>query len=135
MTEKLILVRVQYMPRSLEQGILYYSEEFEVAGHLCPCGCGNKVITPIGPTEWSFTETENGATLYPSIGNWELPCRTHYWIEDGQILLSGQWSHKQIAAGRRREEQNRKAHYKALQTGRQKKSDLQRFVDWIFRRN
>ena len=44
------LERVQYMPKQLSPGILYVSEKYSVAGHLCACGCGNKVITPLGPT-------------------------------------------------------------------------------------
>jgi hypothetical protein len=50
------LERVQYMPKELSPGILYVSEKYAVAGHLCACGCGNKVIVPLGPTEWSFSE-------------------------------------------------------------------------------
>jgi Family of unknown function (DUF6527) len=50
------LERVQYIPKQLSPGILYVSEKYSVAGHLCACGCGNKVITPLGPAEWSFTE-------------------------------------------------------------------------------
>jgi uncharacterized protein DUF6527 len=43
------LERVKYLPRELAPVILYVSEEFGVAGHLCACGCGNKVVTPLGP--------------------------------------------------------------------------------------
>jgi Family of unknown function (DUF6527) len=48
------LERVKYMPRELSSGILYISDEYAVAGHLCACGCGNKVITPLGTAEWAF---------------------------------------------------------------------------------
>jgi len=82
------LQRVHYMPKELEPGILYVSEEFDVAGHICACGCGNEVMTPLGPTEWSFAESSDGPSLTPSIGNWQLPCKSHYWISGGKI----EWS-------------------------------------------
>lgn len=76
--EKIKLLKVKYLPKDLEQEILYVSEEFGIAGHLCPCGCKNKIMTPLDPSEWSFKERNNKPTLYPSIGNWQLPCRSHY---------------------------------------------------------
>jgi Family of unknown function (DUF6527) len=108
------LQRVQYMPRELSPGILYVSEEYAVAGHLCVCGCGSKVITPLGTAEWTFSERNGRPTLRPSIGNWQLPCRSHYLITDGRIQWSGQWSDAQVAAGRRAEEQRRQTYYASL---------------------
>ena len=60
------------MPQDLRPGVLYVSEEFGAAAHLCACGCGEKVSTPLGPTEWSLEETGGGPTLRPSVGNWQL---------------------------------------------------------------
>jgi hypothetical protein len=102
---------VKFVPRSLSQGTLYVSEEYAVAVHLCACGCGNKVTTPLGPTEWHFSQRHGLPTLRPSVGNWQLPCRSHYWIAEGQIHWSGQWSEAQIAAGRHAEAQRRQAYY------------------------
>jgi len=82
---RLGLQRVHYMPEQLEPGILYVSDEFDVAIHLCACGCGNKVVTPLGPTGWTFTDAPRGPSLSPSIGNYQIPCRTHYWINDGDV--------------------------------------------------
>jgi hypothetical protein len=62
------------------------------AGHLCACGCGNKVVTPLDPAEWSFRDRSGLPTLFPSIGNWQLPCRSHYLITDGRIDLAPQLS-------------------------------------------
>ena len=70
------LERVKYLPRELLPGTLYVSKEFAVAGHLCACGCGSKVITPLGPAEWTFSERKGRPTLRPSVGNWQLPCRS-----------------------------------------------------------
>ncbi len=111
------LRHVRYLPRELELGILYVSAEYAVAGHLCACGCGNKVITPLGPAEWTFSERNEHPTLSPSIGNWQLPCRSHYIISGGQILWSFQWSETQIAAGRRDEDLRRQAYYSSLERG------------------
>lgn len=105
------LQRVKYIPRELSSGILYVSEEYAVAGHLCACGCGTKVIIPLGPAEWVFSEHDGRPTLSPSIGNWQLPCRSHYLITDGRIRWAGQWSDAQVATGRRAEEQRRQAYY------------------------
>ena len=111
------LQHVKYMPKELTQGILHVSMEYAIAGHLCACGCGAKVITPLGPVEWTYAEKNGRPTLYPSIGNWQLPCRSHYFITDGRIHFAGQWSEAQIVAGRHAEEQRRQAYYRAPKRG------------------
>ncbi len=108
------LEQVRTMPARLEPGVLYVSEEFETAAHLCACGCRSKVRTPLGPTEWRFTHYAEGPSLQPSIGNWQLPCKSHYWIDRGEIKWSTKWSHEQIAAGRAAEERRREHHYAVL---------------------
>lgn len=107
------LVRVQYMPKNLEPAVLYVSEEFGTAAHLCACGCGRKIRTPLGPTEWSVTETDEGPSLTPSIGNWQQPCRSHYWIARGQVRWAGAWSEERIEAGRREEVARREEQFRA----------------------
>jgi len=77
MMSRISLRRVHYMPRDFETGILYVSEEYGVAGHLCPCGCGSKIITPLGATDWTLTEINGRASLKPSVGNWQIPCKSH----------------------------------------------------------
>jgi hypothetical protein len=108
------LERVQYIPRELEPGVLYVSEEFNTAAHLCACGCGAKVRTPLGPTEWNVQQDAAGPTLWPSVGNWQHACRSHYVIECGEILWCDTWSAEEVAAGRAAEEANRRAYYDAL---------------------
>lgn len=114
MTKTFELRKVQYMPTKLEPGILYIAEEFGAAAHLCACGCGAIVRTPLDPTEWSLTETEDGPSLYPSIGNWQEPCQSHYWIERGRVKWAAKWTSGQIEAGRRREQERRVEYYEAL---------------------
>lgn len=111
---KFELQRVRYMPKELKSGILYVSEEFEIAIHLCACGCGLKVKTPLGPTEWSVTETENGPSLWPSVGNWQQPCQSHYWIDSGRIRWARKWTPAEIEVGRQHEEERRREYYGAL---------------------
>lgn len=97
------LKHVVHMPNDLQPGTLYVSLEFQTAQHLCACGCGSKVRTPLGPAEWQLEETVRGPTLRPSIGNWQRPCRSHYWIWQGNVEWSGNWSDLQVAAGRARD--------------------------------
>ncbi len=105
------LRRVQYVPKEIEPGVLYVAEEFGAAVHLCACGCGLKVSTPLRPTKWSLEEEMDGPTLTPSVGNWQFPCRSHYWIRGGRIVWAEAWTDERIAAGRRAQEERQRAYY------------------------
>ena len=107
------LQKVRYIPAQLQAGVLYVSKEFSIAVHLCACGCGSKIRTPLGPTEWSVRKTRRGPTLNPSIGNWQEACRSHYWIRDGEIRWADRWSPEQISASRQDEDRRRAAYYAA----------------------
>ena len=115
------------MPAQLHPGVLYVSEEFETAAHLCAFSCGSKIRTPLGPTEWTFTDDQRGPSLAPSVGNWQRPCQSHYWITHGDVEWSTQWSPAQIAAGRQREERRRHDYYKNLSS----RSWLSALWNWI----
>lgn len=121
--------RVHYMPKELKPGVLYVSEEFDIAMHLCACGCGSKVKTPLGPTEWSVEETKSGPSLRPSVGNWQQACQSHYWINRGEVLRAEKCTAEEIAAGRRHEEERRSAYYDALD--RKRGGVLQRLWHWL----
>jgi len=131
--EKIKLLKVEYLPKDLKQGILYVSEEFGIAGHLCPCGCKNKIMTPLDPSEWSFKEINYTPTLYPSIGNWQLPCRSHYLITHGNIEWSYDWSEDEIIVGREAEARKRKEYYDDLEAEQTKKTILRRTLDWFLK--
>lgn len=135
MMKKLALNNVQYVPKLLEAGILYVSEEFGIAAHMCPCGCGNKIITPLGTTDWSLTVKDGKPSLYPSIGNWQIPCRSHYWITKGSVIWSHHWTEKQIAAGRQIEEKRRKTYFDNLERKGKKQSIFRRVLNWILQRD
>ena len=101
---------VHHIPARLEPGILYVSMEFATANHLCCCGCGIEVVTPIKPTDWKLTFDGETVSLWPSIGNWQFPCRSHYVIERGGVREAPQWTADEIAEGRRND-RSRKAQY------------------------
>ena len=48
---------VQFMPAELADGVLYVSIPFVTAMHLCCCGCGNEVVTPLNPDAWALRST------------------------------------------------------------------------------
>ncbi|MFY0627562.1 MAG: hypothetical protein JXR07_14765 [Reichenbachiella sp.] len=130
--EKINLLKVHFLPKDLEEAVLYVSEEYGVAGHLCACGCRNKVITPLDPTEWSITVSKNKASLYPSIGNWQLPCKSHYWIKNGTIEWSHQWTEEEIEMGWKAEELNREKYFSEVNKAQKGKSIFKRIWDWLF---
>lgn len=94
---------VQYLPETLEPGILYISLEFVTASHLCCCGCGEEVVTPFSPIGWKMTFDGETISLRPSIGNWNLQCRSHYIIDRGRIVVAGPWTDEQVSAERKRD--------------------------------
>ncbi len=126
---KIRLERVHYMPQDLSPGVLYVSEEFGAAAHLCACGCGAKVRTPLGPTEWSLEGTDDGPTLRPSVGSWQLACQSHYLITGGEVVWAERWTAEEIADGRRLEEERRRDYYDALD--RKRRSVVHRLWRWI----
>lgn len=91
-------VRVEFMPEVIEPGVLYVSERYKTAAHLCCCGCGAEVVTPLNPAKWRLTQRGGEVSLYPSIGNWSLPCQSHYWIVGGEVQWSFAFTPAQIRA-------------------------------------
>jgi len=68
------------IPLHLEEGILYISLEYNMVSHLCACGCGTRIDTPLASDEWNLLYDGETITLRPSIGNWDLSCHSHYYI-------------------------------------------------------
>ena len=127
MTQRFELQKVKYIPAKLDPGILYVSKEFGAAAHLCACGCGTTVRTPLD--RWSLTETKNGPSLDPSIGNWQEPCQSHYWIERGEIRWAPKWTPEEILAGRQFEGERLRERYDTLNQNRAGK--IARFWQWL----
>lgn len=84
-TEQLSNQFVEFIPDQLDDGVLYVSMPYGIVAHKCCCGCGNKVVTPLTPTDWQLVYDGQSVSLDPSIGNWSLPCRSHYWIDHGRV--------------------------------------------------
>jgi Family of unknown function (DUF6527) len=94
---------VRAIPEKLDAGMLYVSIDFATVAHSCCCGCGREVVTPLTPTDWKITYDGVSISLFPSIGNWNFPCRSHYGIDSGRVVWASQWSDDMIAANRARD--------------------------------
>ena len=86
---------VNYIPDALDEGVLYVSIPFATIMHLCCCRCGNEVVTPLDPNDWQMTFDGRSVSLSPSIGNWSLTCKSHYWIYRNQV----QWVRRPLFFG------------------------------------
>ena len=102
---------VELMPPDLEEGVIYISLEFGTAIHKCVCGCGNKVVTPISPTDWQITFDGETISLYPSIGNWAFECKSHYWIIKNTVRHARKWNDSEILKGQTKEKSTKKKYF------------------------
>ena len=84
----------------LQDGMIYVSIAFATVVHKCCCGCGNEVVTPLSPTDWQLIFDGRSISLNPSIGNWNFPCQSHYWIKRNRVQWVRRWSREEIKAGR-----------------------------------
>lgn len=98
---------VEFVPRELKEGVLYISETHKVAVHKCASGCGEKVVTPLSPVDWQVKKDGDFVSLYPSIGNWNFACRSHYWIRRNRIVWADSFTDKQIARVQERDRRDR----------------------------
>ena len=103
---------VKNVPDKLEDGIVYISIEYSSIIHKCCCGCGKEVVTPLSPNDWKLIFDGKTISLYPSIGNWGLDCKSHYWITNNKVEWAPIWTKKQIERCRKRDELNKKVYYK-----------------------
>ena len=90
---------VESLPDRLEEETLYVCMEFATAAHKCCCGCGGEVVTPLSPADWKLIYDGRTVTLHPSIGNWNFPCRSHYWIRRNRVEWAPGWSADEIRMG------------------------------------
>lgn len=94
---------VEFIPDNLEEGVLYISERFRTCSHKCCCGCGEEVVTPLSPAEWRLTREGELVSLWPSVGNWDYACRSHYFIQHNKVRWARAMTAKQIAGVQRRD--------------------------------
>jgi len=121
MKRKLIRPRfVKFIPEDVEEGVLYVSVPYATAIHKCPCGCGETVVTPIKPTDWTLIWNGEKVTLKPSIGNWSLPCQSHYLIVENKIIWATKWSSMKIRTSRAKDNIAKAQYYHKTQLPRKK---------------
>ena len=102
---------VEFMPKVLDEGVLYVSMTYATASHRCFCGCGMKVVTPLSPTDWRLTFDGDSVSLHPSIGNWSYPCRSHYILRGNRVVWAGPMSETDIQAGRESDVRAKQRYY------------------------
>jgi len=102
---------VDEIPANIEEGRLYVSIRYRTASHLCACGCGDTVVTPIKPPKWHLTYDGETVSLSPSIGRWQLPCRSHYVIRKNRVVWAKPWSGARIEQGRREDSEDLRDYY------------------------
>lgn len=105
---------VEFVPKDREEGVLYVSIPYATAVHNCFCGCGIKVVTPISPVGWQLTFDGETVSLWPSVGNWSFPCRSHYFIRHDAVEWAGDMSDEAIARGRGKDQAARRQHFDGI---------------------
>jgi hypothetical protein len=112
--ERLVRIKhefVEFIPKERQEGVLYISIPYATAVHSCFCGCGLKVVTPISPVGWKLIFDGEAVTLFPSIGNWSFPCRSHYFIRRNNVIWCKSMSQEEIDWGRARDQKARDQYF------------------------
>ena len=70
---------------TFKEGVIYVSLKYGTSIHRCLCGCGEKTVLPFNDLSngWDFSDNNGKATFTPSVGNNQLPCKSHYIITNG----------------------------------------------------
>jgi hypothetical protein len=102
---------VEFVPKPLSEGVLYISIPYATASHLCFCGCGKKVVTPLSPTDWRLTFNGDTVSLDPSVGNWSYRCRSHYVLRTNRVIWMGQISEHEVRAIREKDARDKTRYY------------------------
>lgn len=95
----------ELLPAQLEPGVLYVSMEYAVTKHLCASGCGEVVVLPLHPRQWTLIYDGEAVTVDPSIGTVGLACGSHYWIRRSHVV----WA-RPLTAEQTHERQHRDRH-------------------------
>lgn len=100
----------EYISAGPEPGVLYVSLKYATAVHLCACGCGRKVVTPFSPVGWRLT-FDGSVSIHPSIGNWQYPCQSHYFIHANQVTWADPFTANQVEASMQRDSKDLGKHF------------------------
>jgi hypothetical protein len=102
---------VEHVPEFVEADTIYISIEYAIAVHRCFCGCGNEVVTPLSPVDWSLTFDGETISLHPSIGNWSFACKSHYWIKKSKVHWAEKFTDLEIKGVQSKDKKDKTKHY------------------------
>ena len=133
---------VESIPERLEEGVLYISERYKTAIHKCCCGCGEEVVTPLSPADWSIKKASGCVSLMPSIGNWSFGCKSHYFIQNNKVIWAEKFSQWQIDFVKAKDKADKKSYIEVINQQKRKRwgvffviSDLWKtFIEWLISR-
>jgi Family of unknown function (DUF6527) len=103
---------VDHVPEAMEPGKLYVSIRFNMAMHVCCCGCGGEVATRISPSAWKLFYNGRDVSLWPSIGPSTSECRSHYVVCNGAVHWLPRMSAAEVQHVRRKDAKTRAAFYR-----------------------
>lgn len=92
------------MPSRMREGELYISVKHRLTEHLCACGCGEEISLPLGRCDWRIVFDGETISLSPSVGNWRLPCGSHYIIHENATKWCRPWSQSDVIRNRKRDQ-------------------------------
>lgn len=112
--ESFIIDFVEFIPGKIQNGIIYISVKFKIIVHNCACGCGNKIVLPLDKSDgWILKYDGESISLSPSVGNWDLLCKSHYFITDNRVVWCYSWN-KQLKLIKRKKQKEKKRSRKIL---------------------
>lgn len=130
---------VDNIPEIIEDKVLYVSIKYETVIHKCVCGCGSEIVTPLSPADWRLIFNGETISLEPSIGNWSLDCKSHYWITKNKVKWSSKWSNDEIEKVKTSDLEAKKEHFEKTNSkeielkskGEEKKSLFKKIKSWF----
>ena len=75
---------VDRIPTQMREGVVYHTEELELAALLCACGCGHRVNLLV-PDGHQVLNEGGYATIRPSVGVFDAPCKSHFVVSAGDV--------------------------------------------------
>ena len=103
---------IHRIPQELEEGVLYICLECNAVMHKCACGCSEEVSTPLGKNQWKLVYDGETVTLFPSIGNWNYTCRSHYLIRENNVIWLDEYEFKRANKEKKKRNWLRKLFYR-----------------------
>lgn len=122
---------VEFIPEHLEPGKVYVCIPFATVAHLCACGCGHEVVTPLTPTDWKLTFDGETVSLHPSIGNWSFECQSHYWVRGNSVQWADQSTKVEVDAGRARDRIAKQVQFRTTRQEASPPNQNQKTLRWL----